>query len=159
MKKSCRIVTPIVVFLGVAFVATISAQAAGLTAPEELQERDQWVKQRLLEGDPAFTFVFDGKPSASWLANWPKKTDSRKLDDRRTERTSVWTDAETGLEVRCTSVEYADFPVVEWTVCFRNTSAANTPILERIQALDARWERGDDGEFVLHCLKGDDLSL
>ena len=50
--------------------------------------------------------------------------------------------------MRCVSVEYSDYPVVEWTVYFRNAGNVNTPILERIEALDARWERPDGGEFV-----------
>jgi alpha-galactosidase len=57
--------------------------------------------------------------------------------------------------VRCVAVEYADYPAVEWTVYFKNTGTNNTPILENIQGLDTRFERGEGGEFVLHGNKGD----
>ena len=89
------------------------------------------------------------------LGQWELKRASRRLDAERTERTLVYTDPNTGLEVRCVSVAYADFPVVEWTVYFRNTGGGNTPILENIQALDV-----SDGKtplvmnFVLHGVAG-----
>ena len=38
---------------------------------------------------------------------------------------------------------------------FKNTGRADTPILENLQALDAMFERGAEGEFVLHGNKGD----
>ena len=121
-----------------------------------LQERDNWVKQRLLEKQPPISFVYDGQTSADLLAKWPKTTATKKLDNGRTQRTWVWTDPKTGLEVRCVSVEYPDFPVVEWTAYFRNTGKAKTPILEKIQAIDVRLNRAKEGEFVLRGIAGDD---
>ena len=53
------------------------------------------------------------------------------------------------------AVEYRDFPVAEWTVFFKNTGQADTPILENLQGLDAKFERGAQGEFTLHGNKGD----
>jgi alpha-galactosidase len=53
------------------------------------------------------------------------------------------------------AVEYRDFPTVEWTLYFKNTGAADTPILENVQALDTRLERYrwpdyEFVEFILH---------
>jgi alpha-galactosidase len=156
MMKLRYAVLFLIVLSWVAFVTTVGAEAAGLVTPDELRERDQWVKTQFLEKNPPFAFICDGKPSGELLAAWPKKADSERLDDRRTQRTLVWTDPKTGLEVRCVSVEYADYPVVEWTVHFRNAGTADTTILERIEALDVRVERGDGGEFVLRGNRGDD---
>ena len=75
---------------------------------------------------------------------------SKKLDEQRTEHTLVWNDPGSGLSVRCVVVEYHDFPTVEWTLYFKNTGSADTPILEDIQALDLRVSRGEKGEFILH---------
>ena len=83
---------------------------------------------------------------------------SRKLDDQRTERTLTWTDPKTGLEVRCVSVDYSDFPVVEWTVYFKNTGKADTPILENIQGMDVSFQRNGEGDYVLRTIRGDDCS-
>jgi alpha-galactosidase len=101
------------------------------------------------------SFVYDGHSSDELLAVWPKKSARKKLDSSRTQHTLTWTDPRTRLEVRCVAVEYSDFPVAEWTVFFKNTGQADTPILENLQALDARFERGTDDEFTLHGNKGD----
>ena len=101
------------------------------------------------------SFVYGQQASDDLLAAWPKKTAKRKLDAARTEHTFTWTDPRTGLAVRCVAVEYSDFPVAEWTVFFTNTGPANTAILENIQALDARFELKEEGDFVLHGNKGD----
>ena len=87
-----------------------------------------------------------------------KTQTSRKLDDNRTERTIAWTDPKTGLEVRCVSVVYADFPVVEWTVYFKNAGKADTPILENIQGMDVSFQREGEGDYVLRTMRGDDCS-
>ena len=100
--------------------------------------------------DPPFSFTCDGRPSAELLKTWDLKREKRKIDGQRTEHTLVYTDPKTGLVLRCVAIEYHDFPVAEWTLYFKNTAAADTPILERIQSLDIGLARGTSGEFVLH---------
>jgi len=102
-----------------------------------------------------FAFIYAGQPSDALLATWPSRTESARLDDARTRHTLTWTDPRTGLEVRCAAVDYADFPAVEWTVSFTNTGDQDTPILENLQGLDARFGEPTDGEFVLRHPKGD----
>jgi hypothetical protein len=99
---------------------------------------------------PQFSFSYDGQPSSGLLTQWKLERSSRQLDVQRTERTLVWTDARTGLQVRCVAVEYADFPTVEWTLYFKNTGTNDTPLLSDIQALDLSLDRSVDSEFVLH---------
>ena len=84
----------------------------------EFAAREKWVKTHLdAHGDrPPFSFEFEGRPSTEFLRKWPVQLTSRKLDKARTERTLAWTDPRSGLVVRCVAVEYADYPVVEWTV-------------------------------------------
>ncbi len=106
-----------------------------------------------LTTEPPFSFKYDGKSSGD--LPWQPARASRKLDDQRTEHTLTYADGKTGLQVRCVAVEYHDFPAVEWTAYFKNAGTSDTPILENIQGLDARFERGADGEFVLHGIKGD----
>ena len=108
---------------------------------------------RRLPDQPAveapFSFLYGGKASAELLKAWPCERSSRKLDEQRTERTSVWTDPATGLQVRCVGIEYGDFPTVEWAVHFKNTGAKDTPILSDIQGVDLSLTRSGPGEFVL----------
>jgi alpha-galactosidase len=105
--------------------------------------------------DPVFSFVYNGKDSAELLETWEHQRDSRRLDAHRTQRTLTWTDSKTGLKVRKVGVEYSDYPAVEWTVYFKNTGSANTPILKNIQALDVILERDNQSEFILNGIKGD----
>ena len=99
---------------------------------------------------PLFSFTYDGKSSEALLPQWKPERSSRVLDNQRTERRVVWTDPATGLEVRCVGVEYQDFPAVEWTVYFKNTGKTDSPILSDIRAIDTRFERNSDAEFVLN---------
>ncbi len=111
-----------------------------------------------LAGSPAFdapagvpfSFTYGDRSAADLLPRWTVDRGSRDLGDGKTERTATWTDPETGLEVRCVGVTYSDFPVVEWTVYFKNAGDADTLLLQDIRALDLNLTRPLDGEFVLH---------
>ncbi|HUT91314.1 MAG TPA: alpha-galactosidase [Thermoguttaceae bacterium] len=104
----------------------------------------------LFTPDPPFSFTYAGKSSAELLGNWQGKREAHKLDDRRTQHTVLYTDPETGLQLRCEAVEYRDFPTVEWTLYFKNTGTADTPILQSIRALDVGWQRHDRTDLLLH---------
>ncbi len=101
-----------------------------------------------------FSFRYDGRLSSKFLRTWRMKRSVSKLDARRTGHILTYTDPQTGLEVRCVAVVYRNFPTVEWTMYFKNTGTADTPILENIEPLDTDFERNNDGEFVLHYNKG-----
>jgi alpha-galactosidase len=134
------------------------AATAGAVAPDELERAAQWARQNLLarqDGSAPFSFTYGGQPAAALLPSWERKTTEERPDGQRTRHTLTWSDAKTGLEVRCVAVRYSDFPVVEWTVYFRNAGKDKAPLLENIQALDTRIERGPEQEFLLRCHKGD----
>jgi alpha-galactosidase len=142
-----------------ALVVLMWAQASRAVSvtPEEMSECRVWCAARFGSGQASpsaelpFSFVYDGKPSAELLKGWKLERSSRQLDGQRTERTLIWTDPQSGLQLRCVAVEYNDFPTVEWTLYFKNTSSKDTPILENIQALDLALERADSSsEFLLH---------
>jgi alpha-galactosidase len=106
-------------------------------------------QEGLFSADPPFSFTYDGKPSSEFLESWKTECKSTKLDDHRTSRTVTYSDPAGGLTVRCEAVEYDDYPTVEWTLYFKNTGAADTPIIENIQSLDVQWHWGG-GQFLLH---------
>ena len=141
-------------------VSMSSASSAVSPTPDEMAEARRWVAARFesvpepQKAAPPFSFTYAGKPSAELLKTWDLKRQKRRLDDQRTEHTVVYTDPKTGLVVRSVAVEYHDFPTVEWTLYFKNTGAADTPILEAIQSLDIECRRGAEGEFVLHHQTG-----
>jgi alpha-galactosidase len=119
--------------------------------------KSTWVTEHLTGTGqrPPFSFQYGGKASADLLQSWPKRTWIRKAGGSVTEIASIWTDPETGLEVRCTAKAYRDYPVVEWTVRFKNNGAGNTPVIRNIQGIDVQFESASAGGFVLHGNKGD----
>ena len=147
---------------GVLLMIATAVVAAEAAAPGELGQKAEWIRQNLPAqpgGGPfPFSFTYGGQPSAALLPSWEKKAKDARLDDQRTEHVLTWTDARTGLEVRCRAVEYRDFPTVEWTLHFKNTGVKETPILAGIQALDVKLSRKGAEEFVLHHHTGDNCS-
>ncbi|MDX9973293.1 MAG: NPCBM/NEW2 domain-containing protein, partial [FCB group bacterium] len=107
-------------------------------------------EQRPFDTTPPFSFVYGGKASPELLTGWTLKRERKQLDDTRVGHTTVYTDPETKLEVRCEGIEYLDFPTVEWTVHFKNKGTADSPLLTDVKGLNARLDRGEQGEFVLH---------
>jgi alpha-galactosidase len=142
----------------------ISAQyaVAVLPTPAEFAKARQWVAARFENiperskvSEPFFSFAYDGKPSAEFLATWKLEQASRSLDEQRTERTLVYTDPKTRLELRCVAVVFRDFPAVEWTLYFKNNSERDTPILSDILTLDAQFRECRGEECALNHNNGD----
>jgi alpha-galactosidase len=155
-------------------MASLTAAAQTLSAtPAEMDEARQWAAAKfegiqgasLQDGttarrgrytnDPFFAFTYGGRPSSDFLSAWKSERTIRRLDDARKEHTVTYTDPATGLIVRSVGIEYLDFPTIEWTLYFKNSGVADTPILSDIQAIDTRIERNDAGEFTLHRHTGD----
>ncbi|MGQ9699045.1 MAG: alpha-galactosidase [Armatimonadota bacterium] len=133
------------VILGAAVCASAGTAAAGARGRSAMD-----IDLRRLAADPPFSFVYGGKSSGELLGSWRRSFSTRELDSASLEHTVSYADAETGLTLRCTAVEYRDFPVVEWTVWFHNEGGADTPTLEQIQGLDLRVPCGKSDEVVLH---------
>ncbi len=102
-----------------------------------------------------FAFTYGGRHSDTFLGSWKLVRGARDLPDDRVERTLELTDPETGLVVVATAVRDLRFPMVEWTLRFRNTGKADTPILEHIEAMRLVFDRGVENEFVLRHHRGD----
>jgi alpha-galactosidase len=143
-------------WLTVLFGALVSSATSGpvpaeMVTPGEMAVAHSWMTGRF-RGTPdvPFSFTYDGRPSADLLRTWEFKYSFRRLDELRRERVLIYTDPKTGLVVRCVVVTYRDYPVVEWTLYFKNTGSGDTLILADIRALDVRFERNSEGEFVLH---------
>ncbi|MGC8642975.1 MAG: hypothetical protein ACP5XB_24215, partial [Isosphaeraceae bacterium] len=96
----------------------------------EMRRKSEWVDAHLAKGRvaPPFSFLYNGRASSDLLRDWPAKYETTRLDANRTRHCRTWTDAGSGLEVRCVAVEYRDYPAVEWTVYFKNNGKQATPI-------------------------------
>src|ERR1035437_7321527 len=93
-------------------LATVPANATVKVTPAEMALKNNWVNKNLLDPAkvPPFSFTLDGKPSAILLPSWKRVAARRALDANRTERVTTWTDAASGLVVRCVALEYSDYP-------------------------------------------------
>jgi alpha-galactosidase len=147
------------IFVLATLILTTSNLAKGeLMTKDDMRARDQWVQVWLTKSPSQhvpFSFSYDGKSGANLLKAWPGTEKTRLLDANRIEHTFNWTDPKTGLEVRCVVVLYKDFPVVEWTAYFKNTSQVDTPLLSGIQGIDFEFGRPRRGNFTLHYVEGD----
>ena len=107
------------------------------------------------DAQPPFSFQYGGQPSSEFLGQWKLERESKKLDDQREQHTLSWTDPRSGLCVRCVGVQYHDYPTVEWTIYFKNTGTADSPLIENIQAIDTTFSSGAQGDCILRHHTGD----
>ena len=115
----------------------------------ELGQRVDWGDA----GGDGISFVYGGKPSSQFLNNWP-------VDKQQVPETPLYTvvrlsrtDPVTHLECAVTLKRYKHFPVVEWTVDFKNGGSRDSPILENIRSMDLVFQDGDT--LLLHHHTGD----
>ena len=105
--------------------------------------------------EPPFSFRYGDQASWPLLEGWSRSVQSEPLDADRTRVVITYTDPQTRLELRCEVVLFRDYPAVEWVLHLTNRGQEASPLLEDIQALDLRLERGArDGEYVLHHAVG-----
>jgi len=141
----------------VLYSSHVDAQQTKFVTKAEMKAKAQWLQSHLQNNDAIlpFSFVYDGKPSAEILKSWNRKAEMHIIDNERTEYQISWIDPVTELSIKCIVTEFSDYPVIEWTVYFKNMGGKNTPILSDIQGLNTTFERDKDYEFILHGNKGD----
>ncbi|MHB9035689.1 MAG: alpha-galactosidase [Armatimonadota bacterium] len=119
-----------------------------------------WI-QRNLGSDTQrrpFSFVYDGQSSSALLPGWTFSSSVAVIDANSSQRTLTYTDPASGLQLRCVSTEYSDYPAVEWTLYFKNTGSADTSILESVQALDSDIY-GGSGNYNLYYADGSTMLI
>jgi len=118
----------------------------------------RWVKENFAKGVvPPFSFVYEGKPSRSFITNWEYSAEKLKSTGPDIEE-SIYTysDGKSGIVVKCSVTCFNDFNAVEWVVRFKNTSSQNTPIIERAAVIDNSFSYDQIGTFILHHSRGSD---
>jgi alpha-galactosidase len=112
-------------------------------------------RMRFIVGAPPFSFIYDGVSSAQLLPTW-KHSATTSTAKGRMLHTAQWADPKTGLRLEALVTTFDRYPAVEWVLHFENTGAQDTPILEDVQALDARLRTGYFRKpAVLHQISGD----
>jgi alpha-galactosidase len=107
---------------------------------------------------PPFSFVYGGRNSSDLLPGWKVEVKAADADITQQMQEVIYTDPATGLLARATAIIFKDFPAVEWVMHFQNAGAADTPILENVQPLDALL-RCADGDPTVHYAKGATCSM
>src|SRR5580698_4010600 len=120
------------------------------------RQPNPWLTEHLLseQSQPPFSFAYDRQRSNALLKAWPRKIETRQLDAGRTEYIVRWTDPKTSLQVRLEALEFANSPVVEWTVHFKNDDETDAPALEYVQALDVSFPVTGEGIPTILYSKG-----
>jgi alpha-galactosidase len=101
-----------------------------------------------------FSFVYGGKPSSEFMNDWKREVKDEKVGDDKSLRTLTLTDPNSGLEVKAVCTMYLDTAGVDWTVYFTNKGSNDSPIIERVRAVDATVGVGAGAGVVIHRLNG-----
>jgi alpha-galactosidase len=122
---------------GMALTAA-SAQPASSHVAQEQSATGSWMQKDLAldSATPPFSFLYGRHSSADLLKTWTRTDDAKRLDGGVDERTLRWNDSQTGLQVSAVMRRFADSPVIEWTIYFKDAGASDTPMLEQIHPLD-----------------------
>jgi alpha-galactosidase len=107
---------------------------------------------------PFFSFKYGDRSSTEFISEWHFTRTAKQYDDARTRHELTYTDPDTGLVVRCVGVEYHDSPTIEWTLYFRNTGTADTPIISDILAIDTTISCPSTADYTLHHNRGDNCT-
>jgi alpha-galactosidase len=102
---------------------------------------------------PSFSFVYGGKPASSLLPGWTITVDTDKPAGKIV-KTVSYVDPATKLRVTAVYTIYADFPAVEWVFRMKNQGAADTPIIEDVQACAAALTGLPAGPLTLYRALG-----
>ena len=111
-----------------------------------------------------FSFRLDGKPSGDILAGWQVRTEEGRNAAGDAVKTVTHRDPGSGLECALELTTVPGSSAVEWIVRFRNTGAADSPILSDLQAMDVVRACPAKTPVFLHYSKGtsgaiDDFAL
>jgi alpha-galactosidase len=102
----------------------------------------------------AFSFLYDGRRSQNFLAQWKQTSSGKSLADGREIKVTTYRDAATGLEVSKEVTVFPQSPAVECILRFRNTGTQDTPVIEKILPLDLQFAASGAGKIVLHYARG-----
>ena len=115
-----------------------------------------WVEDNFAKNKiPPFSFVYGGKNSDSFITKWDYKVNiTESADSSINESIYTYSDKKSGLVVKCFVTYYNDFPAVEWVLKFSNNSKKNTPVIEKVHAVNHTFSYNKNGTFILHHANG-----
>ena len=133
---------------------------AASPAGADLKSRADWVAGHFGTNTAAlpFSFSYGGHASAELLPAWKLEHVLPQPSGPHHSRTIRLADPITGLVVQCDLTEHTNYPAVEWVVYLENTGTNDSPILEKILALDLPID-SPASNAVVHYAKGATCSM
>ncbi len=156
MKKIFLIVLPF-------FFLTILLHAQTLHTKEELSIAstaiNRWFNESLSSPEDLFpgSLFIENTPANQHPDEWTREITNEKQVDQ-TIYTLKLTHTKIGLIVIYKAVHYHNFPVIEWTAYYKNTSDANTPILQNLKTIDTAFPEFKNQRTILYRNKGDNCT-
>jgi alpha-galactosidase len=155
IQKSLRLAF-LIFFCGILLLALCGSETSAAEENATIEANRRWAETAFdnIESLP-FSFVYDGKTSAELMKQWQKDIKDETIDGGQLLRTLVLTDPHTKLEVRAVATIYTDTPGVDWTLTFTNRGDADSPVLEKVNAVDSRIALPKpEADAVVHRLNG-----
>lgn len=104
---------------------------------------------------PPFSFIYGGTPFSEVCKGWTHEVERFQTDEARGYR-ARWTDPVTRLRVTAEARAFLKYPAVDWVLHFENQGAADSPLIENIQAVDVPLMTGNAKRVGrLHRIEGD----
>ena len=115
---------------------------------------DDLARLAVVSDELPFSFVYGGRPSSELLKSWTKSVKDETINAGTFQRTLTLTDPVTHLEVKAIANIYTDTGGVDWTLHFTNNGSEDTPIIEKVNAVDVTVNSPMGSFPVLHRLHG-----
>lgn len=104
---------------------------------------------------PPFSFLYGGKESKTFIRSWEFRAEKLPQTDPKVQELKYsWRDRKSGFTATCLVTCFADFPAVEWVVKFKNGPGQNSPVLEKVKAIDYTFGYEQAGPVILHHSRG-----
>jgi len=134
----------------------ISKSQPAESLPSDVETVNLWINKHFARGKiPPFSFMYGGKNSDTFISGWQFSAEKQKSPSPDiNEQVFTYSDIKSGLKVKCHLTSYVDFPAVEWTLRFSNTSSKNSQVIEKAAAVNYSFSSGEKGNFVLHHSRG-----
>lgn len=111
-----------------------------------------WKLSDDISGHP-FSFVYGGRHSRAFLADWECDCTETACGEDKTEHRVTFAERDGPLVVTAEITEYRDAPAVEWVLRFSNRSDVSTDLLEDVYAVDCSFPQPGHIKPVLSTLQ------
>ena len=125
----------------------------------DMKAQRQFVRKQLFGPAEMMPFSFDygSVHSSALLSAAPRTIVNEPVRDARKTVLTTWK-MEDGVEVTLKSIEYLDFPAVEWTLYIKNEGKADSKVISSLKAIRMQLQPEDGKPYSVHTLQGDDCT-